>query len=241
MPWRGSVSACLAWGNLLVKHIFKQVLKRLSLLRHRGTPTMAHLQLPECGWPYLCLSVFLYLSIPIHIPVPIPIPTPIPVPTPIPTPIPTPAPAPVPIPGKKPLPGSLGARRSAELWLCSWLRCAQSPYYVFFLVLFIVLYFLVYFLFLIVFSFLLNLPTAIIHAIATVTTIPNNDIARRHEDCSTANSSARSSRRIRTSGSSEGRIHTKYAQYPYSDYPYQDSLKISGKFRCRSKRKSKGG
>ena len=48
VPWRGSVSACLAWGDLLVKNIvYKQVLKRLSPPRHHGTPTMAHLQLPE--------------------------------------------------------------------------------------------------------------------------------------------------------------------------------------------------
>ena len=43
VPWRRSVSACLAWGDLFVKHMLKQVLKRLSLLRHHGTPTMAHL------------------------------------------------------------------------------------------------------------------------------------------------------------------------------------------------------
>ena len=37
VPWRGSVSACLAWVDLLVKHsLVKEVLKRLSLLRHRG-------------------------------------------------------------------------------------------------------------------------------------------------------------------------------------------------------------
>ena len=46
VAWRGSVSACLAWGDLLVKNMFKQVLERLSLLRHRGTPVTAHLQLP---------------------------------------------------------------------------------------------------------------------------------------------------------------------------------------------------
>ena len=47
MPWRGSVSACLAWGDLIVKHTFRKVLKRLSLLRHHGTPAMARPQLPE--------------------------------------------------------------------------------------------------------------------------------------------------------------------------------------------------
>ena len=47
VPWRGSVSAGLAWGDLFVNNMFKQVLKRLSLLRHHGTPMMAHLQPPE--------------------------------------------------------------------------------------------------------------------------------------------------------------------------------------------------
>ena len=47
VPWRGSVSACLAWGDLFVKHMFEKVLKRLSLLRHHGTPMMAHLQPPD--------------------------------------------------------------------------------------------------------------------------------------------------------------------------------------------------
>ena len=48
MPCRGSVSACLvAWGDLLVGNMLKQMLKRLSLLRHHGTPMTAHLQLPE--------------------------------------------------------------------------------------------------------------------------------------------------------------------------------------------------
>ena len=46
VPWRGSVSACLAWGDLVVKNMFEQVLKRLSLLRHHGT-MMAHLRLPD--------------------------------------------------------------------------------------------------------------------------------------------------------------------------------------------------
>ena len=41
-----SVPACLTWGDLFAKHIFK-VLKRLSLLRHHGTPMMAHLQMPD--------------------------------------------------------------------------------------------------------------------------------------------------------------------------------------------------
>ena len=44
VPWPGSVSACLAWGDVLVKHMLKQLLKRLSLLRHHGTPLTAHLR-----------------------------------------------------------------------------------------------------------------------------------------------------------------------------------------------------
>ena len=47
VPWRGSVSACLAWGDLFVNNVFMKVLKRLSLLRHHGAPMMAHLQLPD--------------------------------------------------------------------------------------------------------------------------------------------------------------------------------------------------
>ena len=47
VPWWGSVSACLAWGDLLLNDMFKRVLKRLSFLRHHCTPMMAHLQLPE--------------------------------------------------------------------------------------------------------------------------------------------------------------------------------------------------
>ena len=39
--------AYVAWGDLFVKHMFKQVLTSLSLLRHHGTPVMAHLQLPD--------------------------------------------------------------------------------------------------------------------------------------------------------------------------------------------------
>ena len=47
VPWRGSVSACVAWGDVFVKHIFSEVLKRPSLLRHHGTPMIAQLQLPD--------------------------------------------------------------------------------------------------------------------------------------------------------------------------------------------------
>ena len=43
VPWRGSVSACLARGDSLVKSTFTaKELGRLSLLRHHGTPMMAH-------------------------------------------------------------------------------------------------------------------------------------------------------------------------------------------------------
>ena len=52
VPWLGSVSACFAWGDVFVKIIFKHVLKSLSPLRHRGTPMMARLQLPDKRpWP----------------------------------------------------------------------------------------------------------------------------------------------------------------------------------------------
>ena len=47
VPWRGSVSACLAWGDVFVENMFIQVMKRLSLLRHHGTPMLAHIQLTD--------------------------------------------------------------------------------------------------------------------------------------------------------------------------------------------------
>ena len=47
VPWQGSASACLAWGDLFVSSMFKQVLKRLSSLRRHGTPMMAHPELPD--------------------------------------------------------------------------------------------------------------------------------------------------------------------------------------------------
>ena len=47
VPWRGSVSACLARSEMFVKSTLAKVLKRPSLLRHHGTFVMAHLQLPE--------------------------------------------------------------------------------------------------------------------------------------------------------------------------------------------------
>ena len=50
-PRPGSVAACLAWGDLFVSKMFQQVLRRLSLLRHHGTPMMARLQLPELQCP----------------------------------------------------------------------------------------------------------------------------------------------------------------------------------------------
>ena len=46
VPWWGSVSACLAWGDLFVNIVYKSA-ERLSLLRHHGTPMMVHLQQPE--------------------------------------------------------------------------------------------------------------------------------------------------------------------------------------------------
>ena len=47
VPWQGSVSACLAWGDLFLRNMLNRVLKGLSLLRPHGTPITAHLQLPE--------------------------------------------------------------------------------------------------------------------------------------------------------------------------------------------------
>ena len=47
VPRQGPVSAHLAWGDSFVKNMLTKVLKRLSLLRHHGTPMMARLQLPE--------------------------------------------------------------------------------------------------------------------------------------------------------------------------------------------------
>ena len=49
VPWRGSVSARLAWGDLVSFNMLSKVLKMLSIPRRQGTPmTMrAHLQLPE--------------------------------------------------------------------------------------------------------------------------------------------------------------------------------------------------
>jgi len=46
VPWRGSVSARLAWGDVLVERMLCKELRRLGLLRNHGTPMVAHLQLP---------------------------------------------------------------------------------------------------------------------------------------------------------------------------------------------------
>ena len=51
VPWQGSVSACLAWGDMSVKNMCEQVLEMLSILRPDGTPMTAHLQLPDCTLP----------------------------------------------------------------------------------------------------------------------------------------------------------------------------------------------
>ena len=44
VPWRESVSACLARGDLFVDDASEKVMKRPSLLRHRGTPIGYSLQ-----------------------------------------------------------------------------------------------------------------------------------------------------------------------------------------------------
>ena len=46
VPWRGSVSACLAWGDMVSFNMLSEVLKMLSILRRQGMPMRAHLQLP---------------------------------------------------------------------------------------------------------------------------------------------------------------------------------------------------
>ena len=47
VPWRGSVSARLAWGDIVSFKMLSNLLKMLSILRRQGTPMRAHLQLPE--------------------------------------------------------------------------------------------------------------------------------------------------------------------------------------------------
>ena len=46
VPWRGSVSARLAWGDVVSFKMLSKVLEMLSILRRQGTPMRAHLQLP---------------------------------------------------------------------------------------------------------------------------------------------------------------------------------------------------
>ena len=48
VPWRWSVSARLAWGDLVSLNMLSKVLKMLSILRRQGTPMGANLQLPDC-------------------------------------------------------------------------------------------------------------------------------------------------------------------------------------------------
>ena len=91
VPWRGSVSACLALGDTVSFDMFPKVLKWLSTLRHPGTPMRAHLKLPDqnFGWAWqetnlstssrrvrvtcvcvslsLSLSLYIYIYIFIHI------------------------------------------------------------------------------------------------------------------------------------------------------------------------------
>ena len=48
VPWRGSVSARLAWGDVVSFKMLSKVLEMLSVLkRQQGTPMRAHLQLPQ--------------------------------------------------------------------------------------------------------------------------------------------------------------------------------------------------
>ena len=47
VPWRRSVSARVAWDARVSCNMLSKVLKTLSVLRWQGTPTRAHLQLPE--------------------------------------------------------------------------------------------------------------------------------------------------------------------------------------------------
>ena len=46
VPWRGSVSARLAWGGIVSFNMLSKVQTILSILRLQGTPMRAHLQLP---------------------------------------------------------------------------------------------------------------------------------------------------------------------------------------------------
>ena len=54
----GVSSACLAWGDLLVRDMLRKVLKRLSLLRHHGTPMTDNLHV------YIYIYIYIYLPDP---------------------------------------------------------------------------------------------------------------------------------------------------------------------------------
>ena len=47
VPWQGSVSARLAWGDVVSFSMLSNVLKMLNILRRKGTPMRAHLQLTD--------------------------------------------------------------------------------------------------------------------------------------------------------------------------------------------------
>ena len=47
VPWRRSVSAHLAWDDIVSFNMLSKVLKMLGILRRLGTPMRAHLQLPD--------------------------------------------------------------------------------------------------------------------------------------------------------------------------------------------------
>ena len=73
MPRPGSVSARLAWGDVVSFNMLSKVLKMLSILGRQGTPKpmRAHLQLPDtyCYYYYYVplLSVILIITITIII------------------------------------------------------------------------------------------------------------------------------------------------------------------------------
>ena len=47
VPWWGSASAHLAWGDIVSFNMLSKVPKMLSTLRQQGIPMSAHLQMPE--------------------------------------------------------------------------------------------------------------------------------------------------------------------------------------------------
>ena len=51
VPWRGSVSACLAWGDMVSFIMLSKAQNILSILRRQGTPMRAHLQPPDVYRP----------------------------------------------------------------------------------------------------------------------------------------------------------------------------------------------